>query len=73
MPTEEYVEYKVLPRMTALAEVVWVADSLKNWPSFKTRLEHLSERYRVLGYNYAKVDPDGEVLIQEEPAEIKSE
>ena len=72
MPTEEYVEYKVLPRMTALAEVVWVADSLKNWSSFKIRLEHLSERYRVLGYNYAKVDPDGKDFI-EQPAETKSE
>ncbi len=73
MPTEEYVEYKVLPRMTALAEVVWVADSLKNWPSFKTRLEHFSERYRVLGYNYAKVDPDGKVFIQGQPTETKGE
>ena len=66
MPTEEYVEYKVLPRMTALAEVVWVADSLKNWDSFKNRLQQLSERYRILGYNYAKVDPQGENL---EPAQ----
>ncbi|HEA30886.1 MAG TPA: beta-N-acetylglucosaminidase [Leeuwenhoekiella sp.] len=73
MPTEEYVEYKVLPRMTALAEVVWVADSVKNWSSFKSRLERLSERYRVLGYNYAKVDPDGEEFIQEQPTENKSE
>ncbi|MGB3775864.1 MAG: beta-N-acetylhexosaminidase [Leeuwenhoekiella sp.] len=65
MPTEEYVEYKVLPRMTALAEVVWVADEEKNWESFRNRLKFLTEHFRAMGYNYAKVDPNGDEMLIE--------
>ncbi len=54
MPTWDIVEYRVLPRMTALSEVVWSAKENKDWESFHHRLQHLSKRYDVLGYNYAK-------------------
>lgn len=37
--TREHLEYMLLPRMMALAEVVWSAPEAKNWVDFRTRLE----------------------------------
>jgi hexosaminidase len=54
MPTWDIVEYKVLPRMTALSEVVWTAKEKKDWTNFHQRLQHISKRYDELGHNYAK-------------------
>ncbi|MEE9361481.1 MAG: beta-N-acetylhexosaminidase [Cellulophaga sp.] len=54
MPTWERVEYKVLPRMTALSEVVWSSKESRDWNNFHKRLQHLVKRFDILGYNYAK-------------------
>lgn len=54
IPTEQYAEYMVLPRMAALAEVLWTPASQKNWESFKTRMQPQYQRYAALGANYAK-------------------
>jgi hexosaminidase len=58
MPTWERVEYKVLPRMTALSEVVWSKKEARSWDDFHNRLQHMVKRYDVLGYNYAKYSID---------------
>ena len=50
----KYLEYMVLPRMTALSEVVWTQKENKNWIDFKSRLNKMRERYEALGLNYAK-------------------
>jgi hexosaminidase len=48
----EHAEYMVLPRMTALAEVLWSpADSL-SWDFFKKRLEKQFSRFDHMGVNY---------------------
>ena len=52
--TPEYAEYMVLPRMTALSEVVWTPIENKNWDDFKVRLENFRKRYDAMGLNYAK-------------------
>ncbi|WP_262480860.1 beta-N-acetylhexosaminidase [Algibacter lectus] len=52
--TPEQVEYMVLPRLTALSEVVWSSYETKDWNDFQTRLIHLTKRYEALGLNYAK-------------------
>ncbi len=52
--TTDYVEYMILPRMTALSEVVWSQNEQKNWDNFQARLKHFSKRYDALGLNYAK-------------------
>ena len=44
----------VLPRMAALAEVLWTPASQKNWESFKVRMQPQYQRYDALGANYAK-------------------
>ncbi len=54
IPTEQYAEYMVLPRMAALAEVLWTPARLKNWESFKVRMQPQYQRYAALGANYAK-------------------
>jgi hexosaminidase len=52
METPEYVEYMILPRMTALAEVNWTYPSNKDWDSFKNRIKKHFNIYEQLGYNY---------------------
>lgn len=53
MKTTTHVEYMVLPRMSALSEVLWSSQESKDWDDFKTRLYHLKNRYDALGLNYA--------------------
>lgn len=52
--TEEYAEYMLLPRMTALSEVLWSAKETNDWADFKSRLDYFKLRYDALGLNYAK-------------------
>jgi hexosaminidase len=54
IPTEQYAEYMVLPRMAALAEVLWTPASQKDWESFKVRMQPQYQRYAALGAKYAK-------------------
>ena len=58
MPTWDRVEYKVLPRMTALSEVVWSTKEDRNWDDFRLRLQYMAKRYDALGYTYAKYSID---------------
>lgn len=50
----EELEYCLLPRILALAEVGWLPDSQKNWVSFYRRLQSHDEILDQLGYTYAK-------------------
>jgi hexosaminidase len=52
--TPEYAEYMILPRMSALSEVVWSAKESKDWDNFELRLDNFRSRYEVLGLNFAK-------------------
>ena len=54
MKTSDYVEYMILPRMTALSEVVWSPKASRDWEDFNTRLQHLSNRFDAMQLNYAK-------------------
>lgn len=54
MKTTDYVEYMILPRMTALSEVVWSSKDNRNWEDFSNRLDDFKARYDALGLNYAK-------------------
>lgn len=54
LPHFTQVEYMALPRMCALAEVVWTAPEKKNWESFRYRLQHqmsILDHWRV---NYSR-------------------
>lgn len=54
IPTFEQVEYMILPRLAALAEVQWVAKEQKSYDAFLVRLSRLVDIYAQQGYNYAK-------------------
>lgn len=48
-----FVEYMILPRMGALAEVQWMPVEQKNYDEFLKRETHMSQIYDKLGYKYA--------------------
>ena len=54
IPTFSQVEYMVMPRMAALAEVQWTDPSKKEYQSFLPHLVRMTKLYDRLGYNYAK-------------------
>ena len=51
----EFVEFQVLPRMGALAEVQWVLPEQKDYDAFKTREQRLTRVYDMEGYKYCKI------------------
>jgi hexosaminidase len=57
IPTASHVEYMALPRMLALAEVVWSPASARSWPSFSARLPAELARLDALGVNYRRPGP----------------
>ena len=54
--TPKHVEYMLLPRMAALAELTWTPGEMKNLDDFKKRLETEVERYKLLGWNYRPLE-----------------
>lgn len=50
--TPEHVEYMVLPRMLALAEVVWSPKENKNWDNFNLRLKNQFKAFEQKGLHY---------------------
>ena len=50
------VEYMIIPRMTALSEVVWSPRKLRNLGEFKKRLKSFKFFYDKLNVNYRKKD-----------------
>ena len=49
---EPQIQYQVLPRMAALAEVQWLQPEEKNYPDFKARLPHLVDIYKHYGWTF---------------------
>ncbi len=49
-----HVEYMAVPRMIALAEVVWSPRSLRNWSDFRSRLNQQLQRLDNMYVNYSK-------------------
>lgn len=59
MKTPEHVEYMVLPRLLALAEVVWSPAERRDWSDFMTRLPAQLRRLDRAGLNYRVPDVQG--------------
>ena len=54
---EPQVQYQIMPRMAALAEVQWLNPVLKDYEDFKARLPQLIEIYKLYGWTYrAKIE-----------------
>ncbi|WP_189398241.1 beta-N-acetylhexosaminidase [Arenicella chitinivorans] len=47
------LEYALLPRLAALAEIAWTPKSQQSWTAFRQRIPALLERYEKLGYHAA--------------------
>ena len=54
IPTPEHAEYMAVPRMTALAEVLWSPKESRNWDSFQERYQCFNKRLDVLHVNYSQ-------------------
>lgn len=52
LETPAEVEYMILPRMAALAEVDWSLTENKNWPDFQRRINEHYKWYQIKGLNY---------------------
>jgi hexosaminidase len=52
----EHVEYMLLPRLAALAELTWTPKEMKDPDDFKKRLEAQVERYKMMGWNYRPLE-----------------
>ena len=50
----ELAQYRVLPRMTALSEVLWSGPGTNSYEDFYGRLMHLQDRFDNLGWTYAQ-------------------
>ncbi|SHH04834.1 glycoside hydrolase family 20 protein [Pedobacter caeni] len=51
--TREHLEYMLLPRMLALAEVVWLPAQMKDWKSFSGRLKYHFKGFEQKGYRFS--------------------
>jgi len=51
--TTDHAEYMVLPRMSALAEVLWSTRENRDWDNFQKRLQTLIPRFDALDWNYS--------------------
>lgn len=51
--TAEHLEYMVLPRMLALAEVLWTPKEQKNWKNFNERLQSQFKAFGQKGLHYS--------------------
>uniref|UniRef100_UPI003216B95B glycoside hydrolase family 20 protein n=1 Tax=uncultured Draconibacterium sp. TaxID=1573823 RepID=UPI003216B95B len=53
MPNGKQVEYMIMPRMSALSEVLWSPKESKDWGDFSQRMETQYKRFENMGINYA--------------------
>ncbi|WP_346858051.1 family 20 glycosylhydrolase [uncultured Draconibacterium sp.] len=53
MPNGKHVEYMIMPRMTALSEVLWSTKESRDWGNFSKRMETQYQRFEKLDINYA--------------------
>ena len=51
--TKEHLEYMLLPRMLALAEVVWSPAQARNWNGFSERLKYHFKGFEQKGYRFS--------------------
>ena len=60
--TPSHAEYMSIPRMCALAEVVWTSKNNRNWQDFQKRMQTHFIRLQNLGINYCKGSSKIEII-----------
>jgi len=53
--TPERAQHRVLPRMTALSEVLWAGSNTNSYKNFFRRLQYLEKRFKILNWNHAPI------------------
>lgn len=71
--TGEHAEYMVLPRMSALAEVLWLPRERLDWKDFSRRIISLFDRFEIMGLNYSRsaYNVGMEASYDEEEGDVK--
>jgi hexosaminidase len=59
IPTQQQAEYMLLPRMLALAELVWTPVGDKDWDSFVARTSNQYARFEAEGVEFRIPEPIG--------------
>lgn len=54
IPTTDHAEYMLMPRMLALAEVVWTPQSQRSWKDFRSRINGQFRRLDCMNVRYCK-------------------
>ena len=69
----DHLEYMVLPRLAALAEVQWCNADRKDWERFLDSADEICKVYETMGYNYAThvLQVKGEVIPDSENRCVK--
>ena len=67
MPTNDQLEYMILPRLAALSEVQWDQLENKDYDRFLNHIGHILEIYNAMGLNYAKhlFEVEGEYTVND--------
>lgn len=52
--SNDYLEYMILPRLSALSEIQWCSPTGKDYGRFLEKMGAMVRIYEALGYNYAK-------------------
>ncbi len=69
LDSPQKVEYMVLPRMQAMAEVGWTDKANKSYNGFVTRLNYHFDLWKKMGYNFA--DKSKELIVKVNSGEGK--
>ncbi|MBO9619238.1 MAG: family 20 glycosylhydrolase [Niabella sp.] len=69
--TYDHVEYMILPRMLALAEVVWSPKASRNWQSFNQRLQPQLMGFDQKGIRYSKGNFKVDILPEIQDGKLK--
>lgn len=66
-----YLEFMLLPRLPALAEMAWTADAQRDYAKFNARLKPWLEQYRQQGiHSYDENNPEGSLREVKTPGKI---
>ncbi|TCD12935.1 hypothetical protein EZ449_02500 [Pedobacter frigidisoli] len=55
--SEKYFDYLTLPRLSALAEVVWTPAEKQNWNDFQNRMRSQYNKYQQAGFGFRLPQP----------------
>lgn len=73
----DHAEYMILPRMTALAEVLWLPEENLDWKDFSRRINSFYKRLDIMGLNYSRgsyrVDIQAEYDEQQKSVKVTME